>query len=188
MARAVRYNRVSLYSTCRLIGSRIIESAAYIRNCFPIYTLTVHTTRRLIETFSYCYHFCAVFLISGNINQVDLDEATKTTLTYIRGNVIRKIMNHTSCQICTQTLIENVKEQNTSSFVLQMDFNGNSLLEPSSQMMVFFHLLLSVYVHLKPGMHNIRPAGQIWPAKASNQAREAQNLVYSACFFHKNTI
>jgi hypothetical protein len=37
------------------------------------------------------------------------------------------------------------------------------------------------------GMHNIRPAGQMWPAKAFNLARKAQNLVYFACFFHKTS-
>jgi hypothetical protein len=47
-------------------------------------------------------------------------------------------------------MISNIKESNTSSFVVQMDFSGNSLLEPNAKLMIFFHLLLSVYVHHKP--------------------------------------
>jgi hypothetical protein len=39
-----------------------------------------------------------------------------------------------------------------------------------------------------PDMHNIRPAGQMWPAEAFNLAREAPNFVYFACFFDKNTL
>ncbi len=37
---------------------------------------------------------------------------------------------------------------------------------------------------IRSGMQNKRPAGQMWPAKAFNLARKAQNLVYLACFFH----
>jgi len=37
----------------------------------------------------------------------------------------------------------------------------------------------------KPGMHNIRPAGQMWPAEAFNLARELPNFVYFASFFGK---
>jgi hypothetical protein len=35
-------------------------------------------------------------------------------------------------------------------------------------------------------MHNIWPVGQMWPAKALNSAREAQNLVDLTCLCHKN--
>ncbi len=38
------------------------------------------------------------------------------------------------------------------------------------------------------GMHNIRPAGQLWPAKALNLAREDQKLVELACLFHKSIL
>jgi len=37
-------------------------------------------------------------------------------------------------------------------------------------------------------MHNIWPAGQMWPVEAFNLARETPNLVYFAFFFGKNTI
>jgi hypothetical protein len=37
----------------------------------------------------------------------------------------------------------------------------------------------------KAGMHNIRLAGQLWPAKAFNLARESP---YFGSFFDKNTI
>ena len=68
---------------------------------------------------------------------------------------MRKTLNHTNCSACTDVLISHVKEVTTSSFVLQMDFSGNALLEPSEQMMIFFHLLLSVYLHYKPSIKPI---------------------------------
>jgi len=40
----------------------------------------------------------------------------------------------------------------------------------------------------KAGMHNIRPAGQMWPAEPCDLARKALNFVYFACFFDKNTL
>jgi hypothetical protein len=50
----------SQYSVRRLIRSQIIESAAY---CYKILLnllcKTVYKTRRLIESFGYCYHFYA---------------------------------------------------------------------------------------------------------------------------------
>jgi hypothetical protein len=50
--------QISIYSARRLIGSGIIESAAYCnQKLLAICTLTVHKTRRLIESFGYCYHF-----------------------------------------------------------------------------------------------------------------------------------
>ena len=80
---------------------------------------------------------------------LELDPSTQSTLIYIRGNVLRKIINHSNCQLCTDVLILNVKDTSTSSFLLQMDFTGNSLLEPTTQMMTFFHILISVYTHHK---------------------------------------
>ena len=79
-----------------------------------------------------------------------MDQSTETTLSYIRGSVIRKILNHSTCPTCTDALIRSVSETNSSSFIIQMDFSGNSLLQPTSEMMVFFHTLLSVYMHHKP--------------------------------------
>jgi hypothetical protein len=35
-------------------------------------------------------------------------------------------------------------------------------------------------------VHNIRPAGQMWPAEAFYLARKDHNLAYLACLFHKN--
>ena len=86
-----------------------------------------------------------------------MGRSTESTLTYIRGSVMRKILNHTSCSVCTNTLIEKINESTVSSFVAQMDFSGNSLLEPSSEMMTFFHILLSVYTHLKPWIKPLSP-------------------------------
>ena len=63
---------------------------------------------------------------------------------------MRKVLNRSSCQDCVNKLIDNVREDNSSSFVLLMDFTGNSLIEPSENLMKFFNLLLSVYVHHKP--------------------------------------
>jgi hypothetical protein len=37
----------------------------------------------------------------------------------------------------------------------------------------------------KPGMHNIRPAGQMWPPEGFYLARAALSF---ACFFHENII
>jgi hypothetical protein len=36
-------------------------------------------------------------------------------------------------------------------------------------------------------MHNIRPAGQMWPEKTSNLAHGAQNFANFVCYFHGNT-
>ncbi len=49
-------------------------------------------------------------------------------------------------------------------------------------------LIISLWnlVHLfNSGKHIIRPTDQMRPAKSLNLAREAQNLVNLACFFHK---
>ena len=81
---------------------------------------------------------------------VALDESTASTLNYIRGSVLRKILNHTSCSECTDALIRNVRENNSTKFNLLMDFTGNSLLEPSEMMFQFFHILFSVYLAMKP--------------------------------------
>ncbi len=40
----------------------------------------------------------------------------------------------------------------------------------------------------KPGMHNIRSAGQMWPAKAFHLARKANNFAYLACLFPKKQL
>jgi hypothetical protein len=55
------YNKKKLlHSAHRLIGSRIIESAAYCKQKLLAHLyLTVHKTRRLIESFGYCYQFDA---------------------------------------------------------------------------------------------------------------------------------
>ncbi len=45
-------------SVRRLIGSWIIESAAYCNQKLVAH-LYIHKTRRLIESFGYCYHFYA---------------------------------------------------------------------------------------------------------------------------------
>jgi hypothetical protein len=34
-------------------------------------------------------------------------------------------------------------------------------------------------------MHNIRPAGKMWPGEAFNLARNVQNFAYLACFIMK---
>ncbi len=40
----------------------------------------------------------------------------------------------------------------------------------------------------KAGVHNIRPAGQMWPAEAFYMAHKAHNLAYLAWLFHKNIL
>jgi len=42
--------------------------------------------------------------------------------------------------------------------------------------------------YFKSGMHNIRPAGQMWPVEAFNLGRKTLNFVYFAFFFGKNTL
>ena len=37
----------------------------------------------------------------------------------------------------------------------------------------------------RAGVHNIRPAGQMWPAKAFYLARKAQNFIYSDYLLEK---
>ncbi len=44
---------------------------------------------------------------------------------------------------------------------------------------------LCISVGFSTGMHNIRPAGQMWPAETFDLAREALIFVYLACFFMK---
>ena len=39
-----------------------------------------------------------------------------------------------------------------------------------------------------PGLHKIRPAGQMWPAEAFNLARLAPNFVLLDCFLNKCTL
>ncbi len=48
--------------------------------------------------------------------------------------------------------------------------------------------LIDVRLASNSGMYNIRPAGQIWPTEAFNQAHETINFVYFASFFAKNTL
>ncbi len=40
----------------------------------------------------------------------------------------------------------------------------------------------------RAGIHNIRPAGQLWPAKALNLALEAQKLEELACLCHESIL
>ncbi len=51
-----------------------------------------------------------------------------------------------------------------------------------------FELIMRTKASFRTGMHNIWPAGQMWPAEAFNLAREAQNFVYLACFFHEKIL
>ena len=43
-------------------------------------------------------------------------------------------------------------------------------------------------VHCKPGMHNIRPAGQMRPAEAFYLARKVQNFVHLTCLLEKTPL
>ena len=38
---------------------------------------------------------------------------------------------------------------------------------------------------IRAGIHNIRPAGQMWPGEAFNLARKAWNFMHSSCLFDK---
>jgi len=101
-------------------------------------------------------HFKIVHIyFSEQVEPVPLDESTASTLNYIRGSVLRRILNHTSCSECTDTLIQNVKEKNSSKFNLLIDFTGISLLEPSELMFNFFHILFSVYLGMKPALKSL---------------------------------
>jgi hypothetical protein len=40
-------------------AAQLNQPLIVIRNCWPIYTITIHKTRWLIESFGYCYHFYA---------------------------------------------------------------------------------------------------------------------------------
>ena len=79
---------------------------------------------------------------------------TEITLIYVRGSIIRRILNHTNCNTCTDVMIERIKEASDLSFLLQMDFSGTSLLQPTEEMMIFFRILLSVYLFHKPSLAN----------------------------------
>jgi len=52
-----------------------------------------------------------------------------------------------------------------------------------AQTRTFRHVTGKVY--LNTGMHNIWPAGQMWPAEAFNLARETPNFLHFASFFGK---
>ena len=112
-----------------------------------------------------------------------------STLTYIKGNILRKILNRSSCQICMDTLISNIKDENVSAFILQMDFSGNSLLEPTESMMIFFQLLLSVYVHFKPSIYPLSSKMNILKTLclAGLQYLTYNNFVLTFCKDHNQT-
>ena len=40
-------------------------------------------------------------------------------------------------------------------------------------------------VCFRADVHNIRPAGQMWPAEAFYLARKAKNFIHSACLLEK---
>ena len=63
---------------------------------------------------------------------------------------MRKILDKTSCQICIEGLLDNIEETNSSSYLIQMDFSGSCLLQPSESMMDFFKALLATYLQNKP--------------------------------------
>ena len=65
---------------------------------------------------------------------------------------MRKILDRSKCSTCTDALIKRVEEKSCSSFLLRMDFSGNSLLQPTEEMMIFFRLLLSVFLFYKPSL------------------------------------
>jgi hypothetical protein len=88
----------------------------------------------------------------SELDSVCLDDSTESTLIYIRGSVMRKILNHTSCEICIKTLLDSIQENNSNQFIIQMDFSGNSLLEPTNDAMCLFKILLQTYLRLKPGL------------------------------------
>jgi len=73
----------------------------------------------------------------------------------------------------------------TSNLCLQQFFQARFLSEKLQE-------ILKHKIHqnllLKSGMHNIRPACQMWPTEAFNLARKTPNSVYFASFFGKNTL
>ncbi len=49
-------------------------------------------------------------------------------------------------------------------------------------------MLFQLRLNSKPYMHNIRPAGQLWPAEAFNLACKTPSCLNVACLFDKNTL
>jgi hypothetical protein len=90
-----------------------------------------------------------------NLSLVEIDLSTKSTLEYIRGSIMRKLLNHSTCSHCIDTLIQNVQPSSSSAYLIQMDFSGNSLLQPSVKMMSFFHMILTVYIHFKNAIKHL---------------------------------
>ncbi len=56
----------------------------------------------------------------------------------------------------------------------QCDQHNNSSCIFKESITSFYMMHNKCFLNSRGGMHNIRPAGQMWPAKAFNLARKAQ--------------
>ena len=160
-------NLSSLKSTSSNSNTKREKNSSLEWNTTPLFRLT---TEQIDEEFSLCnfsplidHDYAKPYQSSmlpdenslQNLGLVDMDLSTESTLEYIRGSIMRKLLNHSTCSSCIETLIQNVQPSTSSSFLIQMDFSGNSLLQPSIKMMSFFHMLLTVYLPFKKSIKNL---------------------------------
>jgi hypothetical protein len=120
--------------------------------------------------------------VSDNMDLVEMDPSTQSTLVYIRGSIIRKILNHSNCPACINKLIQNVKETNTTAYLVQMDFSGNSLLEPNEHLMLFFHIQLTAYLTLKKSVKEISSNQNVLQKLCSESTEILKAKQFSAPF------
>ena len=118
-----------------------------------------------------------------------LDETTKTTLLYIRGSIVRRILNRLSCEVCTSAFVENIMPAHTSSYLIQMDFSGNSLLEPSALLFEFFHIQLTAYLALKNGLQAVTKQNTLQKLRlAGLHLLEVKNFSLPFCENHNEKV
>jgi hypothetical protein len=193
-------NLSSLKSTSSNSSTKREKNSSLEWNTTPLLRLT---NEQIDETFSLCYfspfidHNYAKPYQSPlsqdenafpNLELVDMDLSTESTLEYIRGSIMRKLLNHSACSFCIETLIQNVQPSTSSSFLIQMDFTGNSLLQPSIKMMTFFHMLLTVYLHFKKSIKNLAMNQNVLEklCHASQDFLNSKEFSFSFCNDHND--
>ena len=119
-----------------------------------------------------------------------MDYSSTSTLAYIRGSVVRRILNHLNCFTCTNALIENIEPTTSSDYLVLMDFSGNSLLQPNTHLMEFFHIQLTAYLLLKDSLRNISFDQSVLARlkQASIGLRNARGYSLELCEFHKEKV
>ena len=128
------------------------------------------------------------FPIDTTLTQMDY--SSTSTLAYIRGSVVRRILNHLNCFTCTNALIENIEPTTSSDYLVLMDFSGNSLLQPNTHLMEFFHIQLTAYLLLKDSLRNISFDQSVLARlkQASIGLRNARGYSLELCEFHKEKV